>query len=731
MAVSGPSHGRHLTPLSTPTAAQSTGYFDSSLMSKTWQGQHEKSMAPTLPALTIGMRSIDQQSHQQQQQQRSQPSLSTNNDSSQEYVVMDITMNVTCDTLALAFFHVVDDNNGKNCCDTSFTSKDAELLLKKLNGLSPPITPIKSRIATSAVCATPISTRVLQILSATTGQVLFLYPSDNLHRLAAGTELPPADVNDCDYRNLHDKTMAAAQDTLGKGHMACRHVCSRLRFVTVHGTRVAECVATRWGSLIFICTQLIGSEAEVVNRDDIGGGLGETRFVTPVGPFGVSFSTQSMLSSSSSTNSSANVTDHVDSLMPARTFNEDRSLPAQMSSTESNIITRCQSVPDFMAHRADNPAPRPSLSRLATTTAVNMWPTTSASSSASTGHSISVAGALPLIPQTPAHLATASLVHTNSLSSSYGSTIGVHPSYYQHGADSTDLMMWSEETRMSHGTPTTPTAPSFIQKPGSSHPMHTQSAPFSLALRQRESSQHNYGGMSSNSNHGSSNGGGSSSSGNSNTENKQCEQCGTMRSPEWRRGPSGHKTLCNACGLRYSRSLARAGKSAQNQRSTTTLGSQSSSGQRQLESSAMEIRSTMNHADNRPAPMILTSTPTFSPHYSAPSTPTSLSSTGNTATLPSSMAGRAGPMDIHSMSHSHPHSHSHHCPPIIATSIEHTAAVHLMNPGALQSGYATNSMITTPHHYATAYSADTIRNPSIMGVSSDMSKVDPRDIHHA
>ncbi|KAJ1967933.1 hypothetical protein H4R35_006569, partial [Dimargaris xerosporica] len=38
---------------------------------------------------------------------------------------------------------------------------------------------------------------------------------------------------------------------------------------------------------------------------------------------------------------------------------------------------------------------------------------------------------------------------------------------------------------------------------------------------------------------------------------KQCESCKTDSSPEWRRGPSGHKTLCNACGLRYSRSLLR------------------------------------------------------------------------------------------------------------------------------------------------------------------------------
>lgn len=34
---------------------------------------------------------------------------------------------------------------------------------------------------------------------------------------------------------------------------------------------------------------------------------------------------------------------------------------------------------------------------------------------------------------------------------------------------------------------------------------------------------------------------------------KICARCRTSNSPEWRRGPDGHKTLCNACGLRYSR----------------------------------------------------------------------------------------------------------------------------------------------------------------------------------
>ena len=41
------------------------------------------------------------------------------------------------------------------------------------------------------------------------------------------------------------------------------------------------------------------------------------------------------------------------------------------------------------------------------------------------------------------------------------------------------------------------------------------------------------------------------------SQDKACTGCGKINSPEWRRGPSGHKTLCNACGLRYARSLTR------------------------------------------------------------------------------------------------------------------------------------------------------------------------------
>jgi hypothetical protein len=35
--------------------------------------------------------------------------------------------------------------------------------------------------------------------------------------------------------------------------------------------------------------------------------------------------------------------------------------------------------------------------------------------------------------------------------------------------------------------------------------------------------------------------------------NKTCEGCGTRNTPMWRRGPTGRNTMCNACGIKWTR----------------------------------------------------------------------------------------------------------------------------------------------------------------------------------
>lgn len=60
-----------------------------------------------------------------------------------------------------------------------------------------------------------------------------------------------------------------------------------------------------------------------------------------------------------------------------------------------------------------------------------------------------------------------------------------------------------------------------------------------------------------------------------------CTDCGTLDSPEWRKGPNGPKTLCNACGLRWAKKEKKrtgngngngAGKEGMNER--TSMGAQ-------------------------------------------------------------------------------------------------------------------------------------------------------------
>lgn len=43
-----------------------------------------------------------------------------------------------------------------------------------------------------------------------------------------------------------------------------------------------------------------------------------------------------------------------------------------------------------------------------------------------------------------------------------------------------------------------------------------------------------------------------------------CVECGCTQSPEWRSGPTGKNTLCNACGLRHQKKEKKI-KSSKNQ----------------------------------------------------------------------------------------------------------------------------------------------------------------------
>ncbi|THH02800.1 hypothetical protein EW026_g114 [Hermanssonia centrifuga] len=70
-------------------------------------------------------------------------------------------------------------------------------------------------------------------------------------------------------------------------------------------------------------------------------------------------------------------------------------------------------------------------------------------------------------------------------------------------------------------------------------------------------------------------GNGGRSAGNPPVGIMQCASCKVTHSPEWRKGPSGKKDLCNACGLRYARSRAKKEGGTQRRRKDKTLTSMS------------------------------------------------------------------------------------------------------------------------------------------------------------
>lgn len=45
---------------------------------------------------------------------------------------------------------------------------------------------------------------------------------------------------------------------------------------------------------------------------------------------------------------------------------------------------------------------------------------------------------------------------------------------------------------------------------------------------------------------------------------RDCANCHTRVTPEWRRGPSGQRDLCNSCGLRWAKQMSRGGPDQSN-----------------------------------------------------------------------------------------------------------------------------------------------------------------------
>lgn len=78
---------------------------------------------------------------------------------------------------------------------------------------------------------------------------------------------------------------------------------------------------------------------------------------------------------------------------------------------------------------------------------------------------------------------------------------------------------------------------------------------------------------------------------------QKCHSCGTTETPEWRRGPDGARTLCNACGLHYSKLLKKGSIGVQTQNYLITGGSPQVS----VASSTLQVQSLRNSTANMKA----------------------------------------------------------------------------------------------------------------------------------
>ncbi|GAA5804225.1 hypothetical protein HPULCUR_009712 [Helicostylum pulchrum] len=87
---------------------------------------------------------------------------------------------------------------------------------------------------------------------------------------------------------------------------------------------------------------------------------------------------------------------------------------------------------------------------------------------------------------------------------------------------------------------------------------------------------------------------------------QRCHSCNTTETPEWRRGPDGARTLCNACGLHYSKLLRKGSMTVQSHNYLLDMPDHSNRSPRviqfpiiQVNSSTSDARSDYNNDDNK------------------------------------------------------------------------------------------------------------------------------------
>lgn len=91
---------------------------------------------------------------------------------------------------------------------------------------------------------------------------------------------------------------------------------------------------------------------------------------------------------------------------------------------------------------------------------------------------------------------------------------------------------------------------------------------------------------------------------------KDCANCHTRVTPEWRRGPSGNRDLCNSCGLRWAKQNGRVSPRTTSQHSVHSAGSDKAS---KTSASPLAHSQTINNDNNTGTAEQASSTPDMNP----------------------------------------------------------------------------------------------------------------------
>ncbi|KAG0277826.1 hypothetical protein BGZ95_005269 [Linnemannia exigua] len=130
----------------------------------------------------------------------------------------------------------------------------------------------------------------------------------------------------------------------------------------------------------------------------------------------------------------------------------------------------------------------------------------------------------------------------------------------------------------------------------------------------------------------------------------RCQSCHSSDTPEWRRGPDGARTLCNACGLHYAKLLKRQNEQAQQSPSRISTGLPSSisgtTASNNGSSTATTTTASTSLTLSAPLPPVPAPTPTSAPSLPTPtsSTAATLVSGGKVSSHPSSRMGSSFPV---------------------------------------------------------------------------------------